>query len=64
MFQEIFSRPRHDLTAVPTFTGCCSARSSHADAHPHFHQRFRSIPMQTLKEFEEKFKVPLIEGYA
>ena len=64
MFQEIFSRRATILTAVPTFYRMLLG----AQLPPQIPIRIfisgsAPLPMQTLKEFEEKFKVPLIEGY-
>jgi len=64
MFQEIFSRRATILTAVPTFYRMLlGAQLPSPLAIRIFISGSAPLPMQTLKEFEEKFKVPLIEGY-
>ncbi|HEX3889937.1 MAG TPA: long-chain fatty acid--CoA ligase [Verrucomicrobiae bacterium] len=64
MLQEIFSRRATILPAVPSFYRLLLG----AQLPPQIPIRIfisgsAPLPMQTLKEFEEKFKVPLIEGY-
>ncbi len=64
MIQEIFSRHATILPAVPSFYRLLLG----AQLPPQIPIRIfisgsAPLPMQTLKEFEEKFKVPLIEGY-
>jgi long-chain acyl-CoA synthetase len=64
MLQEIFSRRATILPAVPSFYRMMLG----APLPPPLPIRIfisgsAPLPMQTLKEFEEKFKVPLIEGY-
>jgi long-chain acyl-CoA synthetase len=64
MFQEIFSRRATILTAVPTFYRMLLTAPVPAPMPIRiFISGSAPLPMQTLKEFEEKFKVPLIEGY-
>jgi long-chain acyl-CoA synthetase len=64
MFQEIFSRRATILTAVPTFYRMLlGAQVPTPMPIRIFISGSAPLPMQTLKEFEEKFKVPLIEGY-
>jgi long-chain acyl-CoA synthetase len=64
MFQEIFSRRATILTAVPTFYRMLlGAQLPTPMPIRIFISGSAPLPMQTLKEFEEKFKVPLIEGY-
>ena len=64
MFQEIFSRRATILTAVPTFYRMLLAAPVPTPLPIRiFISGSAPLPMQTLKEFEEKFKVPLIEGY-
>jgi long-chain acyl-CoA synthetase len=64
MFQEIFSRRATILTAVPTFYRMLLGAQVPAPMPIRiFISGSAPLPMQTLKEFEEKFKVPLIEGY-
>jgi long-chain acyl-CoA synthetase len=64
MFQEIFSRRATILTAVPTFYRMLlGAQLPMPLPIRIFISGSAPLPMQTLKEFEEKFKVPLIEGY-
>jgi long-chain acyl-CoA synthetase len=64
MFQEIFSRHATILTAVPTFYRMLlGAQVPTPMPIRIFISGSAPLPMQTLKEFEEKFKVPLIEGY-
>lgn len=64
MLQEIFSRHATILPAVPSFYRMLLA----AQLPPQIPIRIfisgsAPLPMQTLKEFEEKFHIPLIEGY-
>ena len=64
LLQEIFSRRATILPAVPSFYRMMLA----AQISPPLPVRIfisgsAPLPMQTLTEFEEKFKVPLIEGY-
>ncbi|HXF10504.1 MAG TPA: long-chain fatty acid--CoA ligase [Desulfuromonadaceae bacterium] len=64
MLQEIFSRKATILPAVPSFYRMLLA----AQLPPNqpiriFISGSAPLPLQTLKEFEEKFHVPLIEGY-
>jgi long-chain acyl-CoA synthetase len=64
MLQEIFSRRATILPAVPTFYRMLLG----AQLPPQIPIRIfisgsAPLPMQTLKEFEDKFGVPLIEGY-
>ena len=64
MFQEIFSRRATILTAVPTFYRMLlGAQVPTPMPIRIFISGSAPLPMQTLTEFEEKFKVPLIEGY-
>lgn len=64
MFQEIFSRRATILPAVPTFYRMLlGAQLPTPMPIRIFISGSAPLPMQTLKEFEEKFKVPLIEGY-
>ena len=64
MFQEIFSRRATILTAVPTFYRMLLGAPVPTPMPIRiFISGSAPLPMQTLKEFEEKFKVPLIEGY-
>jgi long-chain acyl-CoA synthetase len=64
MFQEIFSRNATILTAVPTFYRMLLGAQVPAQMPIRiFISGSAPLPMQTLTEFEEKFKVPLIEGY-
>ena|ERR1051325_1421814 len=62
--QEIFERGTTVLPAIPQFY-----RSMvHAPIQPPLPLRYcvsgaAPLPAQVLKEFEEKFKIPLIEGY-
>jgi long-chain acyl-CoA synthetase len=64
MFQEIFSRHATILTAVPTFYRMLLGAQLPSPLPIRiFISGSAPLPMQTLKEFEEKFKVPLIEGY-
>jgi long-chain acyl-CoA synthetase len=64
MLSEIFSRRATILPAVPSFYRLLLG----AQLPPQIPIRIfisgsAPLPMQTLREFEEKFKVPLIEGY-
>jgi long-chain acyl-CoA synthetase len=64
MFQEIFSRRATILTAVPAFYRMLLGTPVPTPMPIRiFISGSAPLPMQTLKEFEEKFKVPLIEGY-
>ncbi|HTX20273.1 MAG TPA: long-chain fatty acid--CoA ligase [Candidatus Aquilonibacter sp.] len=62
--QEIFSRRATILPAVPSFYRMLvGAQLPSPQPIRIFISGSAPLPMQTLKEFEEKFKVPLIEGY-
>ena len=62
--QEIFSRRATILPAVPSFYRMLlAAQLPTPQPIRIFISGSAPLPMQTLKEFEEKFKVPLIEGY-
>jgi long-chain acyl-CoA synthetase len=62
--QEIFSRRATILPAVPSFYRMMlAAQIPTPQPIRIFISGSAPLPMQTLKEFEEKFKVPLIEGY-
>src|SRR5665213_1324479 len=64
MLQEIFSRRATILPAVPSFYRLLLGSQLPAPMPIRiFISGSAPLPMQTLKEFEEKFKVPLIEGY-
>jgi len=64
MFHEIFSRRATILTAVPTFYRMLlGAQLPMPLPIRIFISGSAPLPMQTLTEFEDKFKVPLIEGY-
>jgi len=64
MLQEIFSRRATILPAVPSFYRMIlGAQLPTPQPIRIFISGSAPLPMQTLKEFEEKFKVPLIEGY-
>jgi long-chain acyl-CoA synthetase len=64
MFQEIFSRHATIVPAVPTFYRMMLAAQLPSPLPLRiFISGSAPLPMQTLKDFEEKFKVPLIEGY-
>jgi long-chain acyl-CoA synthetase len=64
MLQEIFSRRATILPAVPSFYRMMLAAQVPTPLPIRiFISGSAPLPMQTLKEFEEKFKVPLIEGY-
>jgi long-chain acyl-CoA synthetase len=62
--QEIFSRRATILPAVPAFYRMLlGAQLPTPIPIRVFISGSAPLPMQTLREFEEKFKVPLIEGY-
>jgi long-chain acyl-CoA synthetase len=62
--QEIFSRRATILPAVPVFYRMLlGAQLPTPIPIRVFISGSAPLPMQTLREFEEKFKVPLIEGY-
>jgi long-chain acyl-CoA synthetase len=64
MLQEIFSRRATILPAMPSFYRMIlAAQIPTPQPIRIFISGSAPLPMQTLKEFEEKFKVPLIEGY-
>jgi len=64
MLQEIFSRRATILPAVPTFYRMLLGAQVPTPLPLRiFISGSAPLPMQTLKEFEEKFKVPIIEGY-
>jgi long-chain acyl-CoA synthetase len=64
MLQEIFSRRATILPAIPTFYRMLLAAPMPTPLPLRiFISGSAPLPIQTLKEFEEKFKVPLIEGY-
>jgi long-chain acyl-CoA synthetase len=64
MFQEIFSRRATILPAVPAFYRMLLGAQLPAPLPIRiFISGSAPLPMQTLRAFEEKFKVPLIEGY-
>jgi len=64
LFQEIFSRRATILPAVPSFYRMMLAAPVPTPVPIRiFISGSAPLPMQTLKEFEEKFGVPLIEGY-
>src|SRR5271170_5158774 len=64
MLQEIFSRRATILPAVPTFYRMLLGAQVPTPLPLRiFISGSAPLPMQTLKEFEEKFGVPLIEGY-
>jgi long-chain acyl-CoA synthetase len=64
MLQEIFSRRATILPAVPSFYRMLlGAQLPTPQPIRIFISGSAPLPMQTLTEFEEKFKVPLIEGY-
>jgi long-chain acyl-CoA synthetase len=64
MLQEIFSRRATILPAVPAFYRMLLGAPLPTPLPIRiFISGSAPLPMQTLKEFEEKFKVPLIEGY-
>jgi long-chain acyl-CoA synthetase len=61
---EIFSRRATILPAVPAFYRMLAGAQLPTPLPIRiFISGSAPLPMQTLKEFEEKFKVPLIEGY-
>jgi long-chain acyl-CoA synthetase len=64
MLQEIFLRRATILPAVPSFYRMILGAQLPVPLPIRiFISGSAPLPMQTLKEFEEKFKVPLIEGY-
>ncbi len=64
MLQEIFSRRATILPAVPSFYRMIlGAQLPTPMPIRIFISGSAPLPMQTLREFEEKFRVPLIEGY-
>jgi long-chain acyl-CoA synthetase len=64
MLMEIFSRRATILPAVPAFYRMLVGASLPTPLPIRiFISGSAPLPMQTLREFEEKFKVPLIEGY-
>ncbi len=64
MLQEIFSRRATILPAVPSFYRMLLAAPLPTPIPIRiFISGSAPLPMQTLREFEEKFKAPLIEGY-
>ncbi|HTV40127.1 MAG TPA: long-chain fatty acid--CoA ligase [Candidatus Sulfotelmatobacter sp.] len=64
MLQEIFSRRATILPAVPAFYRMLVGATLPLPLPIRiFISGSAPLPMQTLNEFEEKFKVPLIEGY-
>ena len=64
MLQEIFSRHATILPAVPSFYRMMLGAQLPTPLPIRiFISGSAPLPMQTLKEFEEKFKVPIIEGY-
>jgi len=64
MLQEIFTRRATILPAVPSlYRMLLGAEVPPSQPIRIFISGSAPLPMQTLKEFEEKFKVPLIEGY-
>ena len=64
LLQEIFSRRATILPAVPTFYRMLLGAPVPTPLPLRiFISGSAPLPVQTLKEFEEKFKVPLIEGY-
>src|SRR5882724_461096 len=64
MLQEIFSRHATILPAVPSFYRMILGAQLPTPLPIRiFISGSAPLPMQTLKEFEEKFHVPLIEGY-
>jgi long-chain acyl-CoA synthetase len=64
MLQEIFRAAPHPARRAVVLPDAARRATAHA-AMPIriFISGSAPLPMQTLKEFEEKFKVPLIEGY-
>lgn len=64
MLQEIFSRRATILPAMPAFYRMLVGAQLPTPLPVRiFISGSAPLPMQTLREFEEKFKVPLIEGY-
>jgi long-chain acyl-CoA synthetase len=64
MLQEIFSRRATILPAVPAFYRMLLGAQLPTPIPVRvFISGSAPLPLQTLHEFEEKFKVPLIEGY-
>ncbi|MGH8022333.1 MAG: long-chain-fatty-acid--CoA ligase [Limisphaerales bacterium] len=64
MLQEIFSRRATILPAMPSFYRLLLGAPLPMPLPVRiFISGSAPLPMQTLREFEEKFKVPLIEGY-
>jgi long-chain acyl-CoA synthetase len=64
MIQEIFSRRATILPAVPSFYRMLvGAQLPTPIPIRIFISGSAPLPMQTLREFEEKFHVPLLEGY-
>lgn len=64
MLQEIFSHRATILPAVPAFYRMLVGAQLPTPIPVRvFISGSAPLPMQTLREFEEKFKVPLIEGY-
>jgi long-chain acyl-CoA synthetase len=64
MLQEIFSHQATILPAVPSFYRLLLGAPVPTPLPIRiFISGSAPLPMQTLKEFEEKFKVPIIEGY-
>ncbi len=64
MLSEIFSRRATILPAVPSFYRMIVGAQLPTPLPIRiFISGSAPLPMQTLQEFEEKFKVPLIEGY-
>jgi long-chain acyl-CoA synthetase len=64
MLQEIFSRRATILPAVPSFYRMILGAQLPTPLPIRiFISGSAPLPMQTLREFEEKFNVPLIEGY-
>jgi long-chain acyl-CoA synthetase len=64
MLQEIFSRRATILPGVPSlYRMLLSADLPPSQPIRIFISGSAPLPMQTIKAFEEKFKVPLIEGY-
>ena len=64
LLQEVFSRKATILPAVPAFYRMLLGAPVPTPLPLRlFVSGSAPLPMQTLKEFEEKFKVPLIEGY-
>jgi long-chain acyl-CoA synthetase len=64
MIQEIFSRRATILPAVPSFYRMILGAQLPTPLPIRiFISGSAPLPMQTLKEFEEKYHIPLIEGY-